>query len=51
MAGEKEILDAGANSVVYKDVIDGRDVVVKTSRNHDDVWLFAHTKKTRCWPC
>lgn len=47
MAGEKEILDAGANSVVYKDVIDGRDVVVKTSRNHDDVWLFCAHKENK----
>lgn len=47
MAGENEILDAGANSVVYKDVIDGRDVVVKTSRNHDDVWLFCAQKENK----
>ncbi len=49
MAGEnensKEILDAGANSIVYKDVMDNKEVIVKMSRNNNDTWLFCASKE------
>ena len=40
-------LDAGANSVVYEDTIDGKNVVIKSCRNpeNNDGWLFSAYKE------
>lgn len=43
------ILDAGANSVVYKENIEGKDFIIKICRNPDvyEGWLFCAAKENK----
>lgn len=49
MAEEKIISDDGANSIAYKTVIDGKDFIIKTCRNPQnlDAWLFCAKKEAK----
>ena len=48
-AQEKEILEGGANSIVYKENIDGKDCVVKVCRDPSKKkeWMFCATKEDK----